>query len=331
MPTNPVVVTSNLLIPGLLSTFADAYKMRYKMVEAQLANVMELGVPSSHRTEYYGAFKSAPYPRRWDRGTTAMRKAFGSFAWTTTNYVWQNSVEWFEEDLSDEQTRSLYDQAKQAGENFATLHERVFYQSIGALTDADLLHAAPTGADGTAVFAASRFGVSAGNIVSGSGIATAAAVRADFWSAVELAMLFQDTEGQPLWDRSILGDTITVTYNADNEEVFREAFIQGRTLESVGTAGTDLAATAVTNTIRESGLNIELWPTQRVGDNDWFVVFGAAPHKPFYQQTREALREVIATPQNSDECRAERKNYIQWDARFGYGASVPYQIVKVNN
>jgi len=326
-----VVVDSGLLIPGLLTTFSDAYKMRYKKVAARMGSVMELGVPSTHRTEYYGAFNSAPYPRRWDRGTTAVRKAFGSFGWTTTNLVWQNGVEWFEEDLDDEQTRTLFGQAQAAGENFATLHERIFYQMLGALTDADLLESVPNAADGSAIFAASRFGTTAGNIVSGNGVATAAAVRGDFWTAVEYPRLFQDTEGQPLWDEDILGDTITVTYNADNEEVFREAFLQGRTLESVGTAGTDLAATAVTNTIRESGLNIQLWPTQRIGDNDWFVVFGAAPHKPIYQQSRQALREVIATPQNSDECRSERKNYIQWDARFGYGATVPYQMVKVNN
>ena len=172
MPANPVTITSNLLIPGLLSTFADAYKMRYKKVAERMGLVMDLGLPSSHRLEYYGAFETAPYPRRWQRGTNAQSKAFKSFAWTTTNYIWENRVEWFEEDLDDEQTRTLLSQARQAGENFATLPERIFTQMILGSTDADLLPAVPNAADGSAAFAASRFGVGVGNIVGGSGIAT---------------------------------------------------------------------------------------------------------------------------------------------------------------
>lgn len=328
---NPANVASGLLVPGLLSTFADAYRMRYQRVAARMGLVMDLGLPSMHRTEYYGSFESAPYPRRWQRGTPAQSKAFDSFAWTTTNYIWENKVEWFEEDLDDEQTRTLMQQARAAGENFATLPERIFYQMILGSTDPDLLPAVPNAADGSAIFASSRFGTTAGNIVTGNGVTTSGAVRGDFWTAVEYPRLFKDTESQPLWDEAILESPVIVTYNADHEEVFREAFLQGRTLESVGTAGTDLAATAVTNTIIESGIPIRLWPTQRITDNDWFVVFTGAPHAPIYQQERQALREVVATPQNSDYCRDNRMGYIQWDARMGFGATVPYQIVKVNN
>lgn len=328
---NPVLVDSGLLIPGLLTTFSDAYEMRYKKVAARMGLVMDLGLPSSHRIEYYGSFETAPYPRRWQRGTTAQSKPFKSFSWTTENYIYQNRIEWFEEDLDDEQTRKLYNQARVGGENFATLSERIFTQMILGSTDADLLPAVPNAADGTAAFAASRFGVGVGNIVGGSGIATSVAVRADLWTAVELTRRFQDTESQPLWDQDITNGVIVVMYNVDNEEVFREAFLQGRTLESVGTAGTDLAATAVTNTILESGLQIQLWPTQRITDNDWFVFFGAAPHGLVYQQTRQALREVIITPQNSDRARDERISGVQWDARFGFGFTVPYQSIKVNN
>lgn len=327
---NPIL-TGSVLAAGLRNTFADAYAAKYKGIKERLSKVMALGLPSDKLTELYGAFKSAPYPVRWHRGNSISSKAIEDFGWQTTNYDWGRRIEWHENDRADDQTKSLFDRAKELGKHFATLPERIFFQILLGSTDADLLPAVPNAADGSALYAASRFGVTAGNIISGSGVATAAAVRGDFFNAIEVFRQFKDTESQPLWDEDILQAEFVVFYNVANDQIFREAFIQSRTLQSVGTAGTDLAATAVTNIVMESGLKVVLVPTQRITDNDAFVFATGVDQKAIYQQVRAPLRESVATMENSDSVRDTKIEYIQWDCREGYGVFLPYQTVKINN
>ena len=121
---------------------------------------------------------------------------------------------------------------------------------------------------------------------------------------------------------------MVVTYGVANDQAFREAFQQGRTL-AAATSVTGNAA--VSNIILESGLQIELWPTQRISDDDWFVFAKGAPHKPVFQQVRTPLRESYANVDNSDLARETKIESISWDSREGFGVTVPYQCVKVNN
>lgn len=318
---NPVI-SGSTLAAGLRSTFADAYRARYKGLAEVLPKVMELDLPSDKLTEPYAAFESSPYPERWPRGAGVASKNFKDFGWTTKNHRWGRKVEWSLEDREDDQTKSLFDQAKSAGTNWASLHERIFFQILLGTTDITLLPAVPNAPDGAALHAAGRLGLAAGNIVTGTGVATGTAVRADFWGVNGIFSLMQDTEGQPLHDKSVIDGEFVVLFGAANTEVFREAFTQGRTLD--GNA-------AVTNTILESGLKVNLWPTARITDNDWFVFAVGAPHRPIYHQVRSPLTEAVATAENSDTARNTDIEYIRWRSRGGYGVYVPYGTMKVNN
>ena len=322
------IVTANTLTAGIRADFAQAYKSAYSASKERLQSVMDMGIPSDKLPEIYAYFESAPYPRIWNRGDAIPRDAFESVQFNVTNKDWAIRVEWHENDREDDLTRSLMQRARDSGANFATLPERVFFQVLTGATSNDLLQAIPNAPDGAALFSATdgagddRFGFSGGNIVTGTGVASSAAVRNDAFNAMEALRSFQDTEGQPLWPDELLDQGFQIIYPVGNDEVFREAFIQGRTLEG---------GAAVTNIILESGLKLDLWATQRLTGNDWYLFAKGATYKPVFQQIRRPLRESYSNMDNSDEARSTKIEGVQWDSREGFGVMLPYQSLKINN
>ena len=330
------IVSANTLTAGIRADFADAYRSAYEAVSGRLSTVMDLGIPSDKLTEIYAYFESAPYPRIWRRGQGIPADAFGSVQFSVTNRDWAIRIEWHENDREDDLTRSLMERAREAGRNFATLPERIFFQLLlNDSSDTELLPSIPTAPDGAVMYAttaggAARFGITNGNLLTGTGIASSAAVRNDFFGGIEQMRGFQDTEGQPLWPDSILDKGFSVVFGVHNWQVFAEAFQQGRTI-----AGplTTTGNAAVTNIIMESGLNVDLWPTQRIpsSDDDFYIFSKGAPHKAVFQQMRRGLRESYGNMDNSDSARETKIEHVQWDSREGYGLMLPYQTVKINN
>lgn len=334
MPTIPTVLAGSTLANGLSAHFRDGYGQATGTRQHELlAKVMDLGLPSTARQTPYAYYETAPYPRLNLRGNPVPFKPFASKSFTIINYNYELGIGWHEDDRADDQIQGLYDRASAGGRNWGTLKER-FLVALETSTPGDLLPATPNAADGAALFSATdgasaaRFGLSGGNIESGGGVASAAAVRTDFWQARARFAGFQDTEGQPLWDGSFLDKGFVIRYPAAHEELFREAFLQGRTLAG---ALTSTSNAAVTNTILESGIPIWLWPTQRLSGNDWYVYAVGSQHKAVFEQTRQDLMETIATRDNSDHARLTGEEWIQWKSRHGVGVFLPYQAVKVDN
>jgi len=332
-PSNQVQ-TSGVLTAGLRTTFVNAFRRKFAGVAERLSNMMGLGLPSDKRTETYAYFLTAPYPVIWNRGTEVSSGTMEDRSFSVTNDKWGRRISWAVEDREDDQTHSLYDQARQLGEHFATLPERVFYQWITGATDADLLPTIPNSADGSALYiTTTRYGVSAGNNISGSGVATAGALRTDLFDAAEAFLLFQDAQGEPLFDQSVVDEGLCVTYNVANDRIFREAFTQTRTMQiNAGTSTTDTtSAAAVTNIVLESGMNLQLIPTQRISDDDWFIFAKGAPHKPVFMQNRTPIEEKILNPATDAGLASKDEEGLQWRQRAGFGAAEAYGTIRVNN
>lgn len=335
MPANPVMAGATLTA-GLRADFARTYESRYAKVGLKLQDVMDR-VTSDKLEEIYAYFEAAPYPARWPRGSQIQSKPFGSVQFTIKNVDWGRRIEWHVNDREDDQTQSLFTQAQAAGANWATLDERVFMQIITGTSDPDLLESIPNAPDGSALYATTaggsdRFGVSGGNTIeSPAGVSTAGDVRTDLFTAVERTKLFQDTEGEPLWPDDVIDGGFVVYYNADNYQIFQEAFIQGRTMQVVQDGGSNVSGAAVTNVVLDSGLRVELRATQRITDNDWFLFLKDSPLKAVVRQERQPLRSFTATFENNPGTRDAKIEYIQWDSRTGYGVLLPYQTVRVNN
>jgi len=316
---NPVVA-GNILAAGLRAEFANTYGPTYTAVKERLSSVMELGIPSDKAVEIFGYLESSPYPQRWVDGENIPSRNFLSRQFSVTNWTWGMQVKWKINDRQDDQTRSLFDQARAAGDHWATLPERLFFQILTSTADATLLPAIPNAPDGLALFAANRFGLGAGNIVATGGVATTAAVQANFFGAIAAFGQFQDTEGQPLWGQDKLDQGFTVIYNVANQQVFTQAFMQNLVQ---GTAA------APSNVIMNAGLNVTLWPTQRITNNSWYIFMKGAPKKPIFELIRQPLQEHAATMDTSDFVKQTRVEYIQWDSRGSASVAVPYAAIAV--
>ena len=170
-------------------------------------------------------------------------------------------------------------------------------------------------------------------MVTGSGVVSGQDIRSDFWNAIERFRLFQDTEGSELLDDEVDAGVV-VRYNTQNDEVFHEAFKQERTVQIVqNVAATEnVAGAAVTNSIRESGLPVTLWPTQRISDDDWFIdLVSPEVPKPIFEQIRQAPRTFEETRANSERARRRKILALLLDLRSGFGVNLPYGSIKVNN
>jgi len=333
MPTpGQIVIATDLLTAGIRADFWDVYEPMYDGLKAKLSDYMDLDVPSDKLTEIYAYAQSAAYPGRWKRGEEIPSKAFKGVQFSVTNKDWGIRIPWHENDRQDDQTKSIRQRAQSAGKNFATLDERVFYQILRGAVDTELLESIPNAPDGVALYSATdgdgaaRFGVSGGNIITGTGVATPGAIQTDLFSALSRVRSFLDTEGQPLHDMSLIDQGVSITFNVNNWKVFAEAFQQGRTHSVISSTGA-----AVTNIIMDSGLRVDLTPTTRITDNDWFVFLRGVPHKPIFRQTRQPIREWFATMENSDSARDTKIEYAEWEARYGYGVMLPFATVQVNN
>lgn len=332
MPGQPVIA-GEAFAAGLRTEFLTTYRRRIETVNSRLSRAMQVGIPSDKDTENYFYWESAPHVKRWIRGENLPRKGFKGVKYPVSNFEWAHGIEWHFADRADDLTKSLVNHARGLGQSFAVLDERIFFQLVLNSTDLDLLGSVPNAPDGAAFFAttaggAARFGVTNGNLLTGGGVASVEAIRADFFKALSQFRLMQDTEGQPLWDETTLDGVILVIYGAANERVFREAFLQTRHIQSDGATGT----AAVSNVIQETQ-RVALWSTQRIasGNNDWYVVLADSDLKPTFSQEREGMREALATWDNSDTTRQTGIESLSWVARRGYGINVPFAGVQINN
>ncbi|HUU58381.1 MAG TPA: Mu-like prophage major head subunit gpT family protein [Phycisphaerae bacterium] len=330
---SPMLLAGDALRGDIRTEFLDTLKRRAAQ-SVKLPELMELGTPSTQRVENYFYWESVPIPVRWRRGDDIPAQGIRSRSYSVENFTWARAIDWHEEDQEDDQTGSLTSQAQSMAGEFALLPERVAFQVLLGSADPDLLPTVPLAPDGVAMFSATdgaganRFGVTGGNLLTGTGVATSAAIRADFFSAIERMIQFQGTNGEPFHAENIADAGFLVIYGAQNEQRFREAF-QQRTVADTGPGST---TAGVGNVILEGGLAVKLWSTARLaGSNDWYVIALGYDVKPLFRQVRLQITTDEQNRSNSDRARDTRMSRFQAFARFGFGVNLPIGSVKVNN
>lgn len=330
------MLTSVDLLRTCRGEFRAAYDLNSKP-SANLASCMELGIPSTQRTEFYDYDESAPEPVLQDRHEDMAEDTIASRVFSVTNLKYSRAIWFHEDDVEDRQTGGIATRARTLGSRFAMIPERVFALIAAAGTNRDLLRALPLAPDGAALFATTaggvaRFGATGGNLLTGNGVATGAAIRKDFWLAYAQFLLFQGTEGEPLLESVMDNATFTIRFNASLLEVFSEAFRQERTMQLVTESSANVGGAAVSNTLVEAGRKYRLWPTSRITDSDWEIYIDApGVKKPIFEQKRRAVRVIEETVQNSREARRNGKLAITATMRSGFGIAPAFGAIKINN
>ena len=327
------VIASQVLANGLRTEFADMYSaIQNRQVDPRLAMIMDLSIGATNRQHEFAYFEAAPHMDYWRRGDAIPQDAMKSVQFTVPVYTWGRRVAWHKEDRKDDQTQSLFDVARMAGQSAALLPVRFFFDLIQGATTT--LPAVPTAPDGAAMFAttaggANRFGVSSGNLLTGGGVASVSAIRTDYYNAIEQFKQFQDGKGQPLLSDEIIDAGVVIVHGAANTEAFEEAFMQQR--QGI-VKGTD-AGTTPSNLVLDANRNVTLWGSNRITDNDYYIFLKAAPKKATFILDREGVREFssLEGDNNSDHTRNTGEEYVQWERRAGAGIALPYSAIKVNN
>ncbi len=322
-----LIHTQSQLVQWCRSEFARMYRINYDGAYNRLSDWCKMDVPSNARVEFYGYFESAGDPERWDAGDAVPEEGLDSRTWSITNYKWGKRIRWPREDRADDRTQSMMEAAQGAGMKWARLPERLAYQILLGSSNGKLLPSIPSATDGGSFFAttvggSNRFGAVDGNLITGTGVATPAAIRTDFYTAVEQFKAFQDTKGELLWDDSYEDAGYLLLHGAHLKHEFAQAFVQRMSLDSGGTAPSS-------NVILDAGMNVKRVATARITTNNWYLVLLGAPQKPLIQQTREGIEEKIAVSDNSDSVRDFDIEYIQWRSRGSMGLGLPYQIIEI--
>jgi len=329
------VIASGVLANGLRTDFWDTYAaIRNRQADSRLSMVMDLGIPATNREHKFGYIEAAPHFEQWVRGQSIPTDAMDSTDFTVPVFTWGRRVRWHNEDREDDQTQSLFDIARQAGQSAGLLPERFFFDLITGSTNT--LPAVPLAPDGAAMFATTdggggaRFGASGGNLLTGSGVASVSAIRTDYYNAIEQWKALQDGKGQPLLSDETIDSGVVLVHGSGNTEAFEEAFLQKRQGEIYGS---NTAASTPTNLVHDASRNVDLWGTQRISDNDWFMFLKNPPKKATFFLDRKGIMEEssLRGENNGDLMRDTGTEYIQWHSRSGGGIALPFGAMKVNN
>lgn len=328
------VIASSVLANGLRTEFADTYsKIRNRQADSRLGLVMDLGIGATNRQHEFAYFNAAPHMTLWRRGESIPTDAMDSVTFTTPIYEWARRVPWSKWDRKDDQTQSLVDVARMAGESAALLPQRFFFDLLAGTTTT--LPAVPNAPDGAVFFAttdgggAARFGITDGNLLTGTGVASVSAIKTDYYNAIEQWKQMQDGKGQPLFSDEVVDGGIIVVHAAANTEAFEEAFLQKRQGEVLGTD----AGTTPSNLVQDASRNVQLWGTSRLTGNDWYCFLRNSPKKATFMLNREGVQEFssLEGDNNGDHTRDTGEEYVQWEERSGAGIGLPYGAIKINN
>lgn len=324
------VIASNVLANGLRTEFADTYEViRNRQSDSRLAQVMDLSIGATNRQHEFAYFEAAPHMAYWERGSTIPTDAMDSVTFTTPIYEWGRRVPWSKFDRKDDQTQSLMQMARMAGESAALLPERFFFDLLQNATAT--LPAVGNAPDGVAFFAATadgaaRFGVSGGNLIAGGGV-TAALILADYYKIINRFLGMQDGKGQPLFSGETLEAGLIIIHPLGITEGMEQAFLQKRQVSAAGTA-------TPSNVVQDAQRNVELWATPRLTDpNDWYAFIKNPPKQATFMLDREGVQEFSALEgdNNSDSNRSTAEEYQQWESRSGAGIGLPFAAIKLTN
>jgi hypothetical protein len=324
------VIASSVLANGLRTEFADTYSaIQNRQADSRLSLVMDLSIGATNREHEFAYFEAAPHMAQWNRGDSIPEDAFDSVSFTTPVYTWGRRIKWHKEDRKDDQTQSLMDIARMAGQSAALLPERFFFDLLTG--GDDTLPAVPNAPDGAAFFAttaggSARFGVSSGNLLTGSTLGSVSNIRTDYYNAIEQFKQMKDGKGQPLLSDETIDGGVICIHSAADTEAFEEAFLQRR-------QGLSTSETAVSNLVQDASRDVTLWGSQRLSTGDWYVFLRNPPKRATFMLDREGIQEYssLEGDNNSDHTRNTGEEYVQWERRAGAGIALPYSAIKINN
>jgi len=327
-----VINQTQSLQAGIQSALNDTWRQNWPVYKEQQSSLLHFLPWSSIRKADYGWKERVPFPVLWRYGTGRTRQIFRDRKITISIYPYDLTQIWSGWDADDDQLDGpggIRKHVSMGVKRFLQLPDVLYTEYFTGV--ASLNPALALSYDGVNLFStvdgdgAARFGVTGGNIVTGSGVTTHAKVKDDIVAARRRFLAFQEpVTGQPLFDPA------DVAYQS-------MLYVIPKELDGIfqGISEQELIYTDPTiNTAQSNFLKgkIKYVVNQRLTDvNDWYCVLLHPYWKAFAYRGPQKVRHIYAEINNSDEARETNNNLSYSDVRLGLGPWAPFTVIRVSN
>lgn len=296
------IVLALMRLAGLLTIFQEAV-----MVYSTAWTAAMTFVPSGKTSEDYGWLGDVSQMEEWK--DELIPSGLSEFSYTLKNKRFGAALDIFLDDLADD----LYGQTKiriaNMGEK-AKAYPTVLLRSLRVNGETNLCY------DGAAFFSTTHSEGTSGNqsnLYTGTGVATDAAIQADFDGARTLMFSYVTDKGDP-WVRE--NAQLVIVCAPGNETKIRKALMLG----TVATGGTNVYAGMVTGVEVDQGLT----------GNDWYLEDRAPRLKAYILQEREKVDMANTLPGSDTHVKTDKIFFrAKWRGNAGYGQW--RHAVKINN
>lgn len=318
--------------------FFKSWEDLYKMQNDRIGRFCKMGLSADDFQSLFGFGETPVYPSYTPWGEAPKTDPHEYRTFTATQKRWTAEVLWKTRDARYSNLGSIEADAREAGENWGTLFERVMFQLFLGTADPELMPFIPNAPDGAPIFSETdgdsndRFGLSGGNIESSVTFSTGNGLRDGLFAAIERMLQFLNPRDQPsVNDAVIESSEIIFIAPVSRLQQLKEAFSQN--LVAIG-PNTSTSNAAVTNLVMDSGYKVLVWPTIRLTTDTAFVI-STGVHKP---DTRPLLTELIGEPvseqfydkTNSRELGRKGLEGIFWEMEWVPVPGLPRGAVQLN-
>jgi len=312
-----------------LSTAArDTYETQVRQLGA-LGAIVDSDVTDT-RVVSLGYYHSAPMPVLQRRGDPIREASFDSTSYEGRVRKFSVEVPWDTDDAADDQLGGLEPRARDTGKRFGLIDIKTIELYLRGAVDPAVLDVLDLSPDGVGMFSAldgagdPRFGVTGGNIVTGSGVASQDDIETDIYAAMVRFASMLDTEGEQLHPDGVDGSGYTLLVPVALRRVFEKAF-------KMDAVANDNDATT-SNILIQNGVKYVIkFLSPDVTGNSWWIAANASTVKPLTILDRGAMRTVPFDETNDRQAWQTDVAGVAFKLRRGHVPNLPYGIIQVSN
>lgn len=323
-----VISNTQSLRAGIQADLISFWKQKYPIYKEQQALLIHSLKTTNIRNVSYAFKESLPFVKLWAQGMPRKYQSFQDRIITMNKVPYEMTLSWDEYDERDDQLGDMKPHIQSAVDRFGMLPDVLIAEyingsasynpSLSLCYDGAPLYSATDG-DGNA-----RLGATGGNIVTGSGLNTAAIIH-DLAVVQQRLLSFVDpTAGMPIFSPEdvdyknmvcIIPKTLNEIFQKASESTFIKLDQGTNTAEGNYMAGKFAYKT-----------------NQYLTDvSNWHVALKHNFWKAFCQRPPDKIENIIADASNSDRARETKENAIFMDMRTKIGPLFPGVLIEVSN
>ena len=285
------------------------------------------------RTAKFAWKESLPFPKRWDRGQPRQHQAFKDTTITVPLYRYETTLDVDIDDAADDQLGS--DSAQRhmslAVRRYLNLIMKLYSEYLNGATS--LLPSLETAYDGANLYAttdgdgAARFGVTNGNLLSGtdSGTVTKQGMVTDLFNAHRQFIQYQDTANEIIFDSNDCSiENFVVSVPQTMAQVANEVSESEYLRFEGSTDG------GIQNNVVKGRFEYEVNPYLTDNDN-YFITLKHPYWKPMVKRQDKDVQSIWGDRSNSDKAKEYNVETLYTDVRNGVGVWAPFTTIKINN